>query len=503
MQVAAKAEAKLDNTCEKYGISKDGRKWLGYAIDPFKDTEQPRPTGFPDQITIPSVVQEVHQRLTVAAPASAAGGNWDANIFFDGMALSEPVYSTTYSAGQPVFTGQGATAYSRGGVQVRSAAAGTSLDITTSTSHLDLDGTPWQNGRCRVLALGMEIHNESPPTVKSGSVACWRNPVPTIKKPTGILGDTTGAAAWVPQIVSTAVLADPPYTASLAVDLQGSTTWEAEAGAYIVSVLKEPENPPSEMSAVAIQGYDDNLTTYYAPQIVKTGTFLLTMPTANIANSVIPFSQSGAYFTDLNNATSLIVDLVWYVEIFPTITSILRRSAVPSCNFDGKAMELYNLVMSKIPAGVPVDENFLGAFIAGAARIAQAVIPTVMRVASGAARVANGISGAVEVVSRISDAVNTANGSNNAIVEYVAQNQPKQQQLALIEPVRQARVEQVLKPQRSVVVQQQPVRFVARKKRNPNKAAQQKLANSIIKQHTANRWVDTQPEMTIRSKRLM
>jgi hypothetical protein len=96
-------------------------------------------------------------------------------------------------------------------------------------------------------------------------------------------------------------------------------------------------------------------------------------------NVKLPFNLVGAYFTGLSPETVLKIDLVYIVETFPSKDSLLRRLALPSPSFDPKAFKIYGEVVSRMPIGVPVKDNFVGALIAGVSGILSAVAPDIAK----------------------------------------------------------------------------------------------------------------------------
>ena len=100
-------------------------------------------------------------------------------------------------------------------------------------------------------------------------------------------------------------------------------------------------------------------------------------------NAIVPITLSGAYLTGLSGETTLTVNLTYYIEQFPSIISQLKRLSAPSCPEDFAAIELYTKVARKLPTGVEVNDNFLGAFVSGVSRIMQQVAPRIPAIING------------------------------------------------------------------------------------------------------------------------
>jgi len=94
MDKASRAEARIKSVCDRLGITEGGRKWMDTALDPFKDIIQ-KPIGFPDRIMSNSVVQTVHDSVSINAPGIV---NWDCNIFFFFVEIQSDLrYNTNFS----------------------------------------------------------------------------------------------------------------------------------------------------------------------------------------------------------------------------------------------------------------------------------------------------------------------------------------------------------------------------------------------------------------------
>jgi hypothetical protein len=279
---------------------------------------------------------------------------------------------------------------------VRSGPAGADLDITATTANLSLKNDVLNEGDVRVVGIGLEIHNTTSNILKGGALITYRVPdaplVPTIG--TNVL-DASGSVTCTSTSNQCFGLAKVPETASQAIDLQGSIEWEAKDGAYIVPILSEPVNPPLSIQPMGMyEMQDGNDSHAYYPVITNVGTMALN----NNFNLPIPFSISGAYLTGLSNETTLQVNLVYYVEIFPYMTSTLRRVLQPATGLDSKALELYNHISTKLPTGVKVKENFLGGFISGVAKLASQALKWIPKIVGG-------ISAGVQVYDTINSAM--------------------------------------------------------------------------------------------------
>lgn len=453
--LAAKSEISLSKTCQKLGITKEGKQWLDLALDPFKDLNMPT-SGFPDSVEVPSVVETIHDSFVVAAPTSSAGGKWDANIWVDQLFTSVPMYQTERGmTSQDVYGRAGQSlAGTRGGVQVRSGLSNVSLDQSQSEFGLSLKSDILPNAETRVIGIGLEIHNTTAELQRQGAIICYRCPSVTLDEGVATLIEHKDAnTACIPSSVPSLLLTEPPLTASEAIDMPGSLQWEAKDGAYIVPVLNEPTNTPSEPIAMMpiAESIGNNDFYKYIPQLLSMGTAKLIYLSS--ANMRLPFSVSGCFLSGLSPETTLQVNLTYYVEVFPNKQNILRRIAQPSPPTDAAAMALYGKIIETLPVGCQVSDNFLGAFIAGVSRIAGAAsqyLPQIGRVLQAGYQVAQGAFGVAQAVQNMADNRSTdtvanlmtrgsqqGSGANNQLVTTnTVSPQQRNQQLVVYNPPR-------------------------------------------------------------------
>lgn len=371
MNKAAKAEAKLAHTCQELGISQAGKFWLDYAVDPFKDLVKPHP-GYVDKTSNPSVVELVKKTVVIVAPGAV---NWDCCIFLDQvLQIASQRVTTSPLPHTYQSTGQGATTYYRGGLNVRKANSGTPLDITTAdnVSVIEVEAAHYTDADCRVIAIGMEVHDTTQELKKQGNVVVFRVDQPT-EQPVTTVAITDTATACIPTSTQTIFLTNPPFTSAEALDILGSQQWEAREGVYVVPTQVQDTNPPLGLREMAVTCTESGVT-YYSP-ISNTGAANAKSIVAR--NTQSPWSMCGAFFSGLDPAATLTVNLNYLVERFPNKTSAIRRLCYPSPEFDPTAMELYSQIARNMPIGVPVSENGLGDWIMGIANLAAGALSVI------------------------------------------------------------------------------------------------------------------------------
>jgi len=342
------------------GCSPAAIEWMECALDPFPDGER-NLAGYPDMITAKSIVQSFRQKQTLNGPGA---GNWDCSVAYDGCFNAAPVVTQNPSANQLTVSVQGATPYNMGGVNVRWAASGTNLDVPTTINASCMApivnlGVPF-----RVLAVAIEIWNTTAPLYRQGNCVVWRQPRTPQDR-------TVNTLLWTPVATnyygSTMNYTYPPTpsTATNALILNGSQSWSAEKGVYMVGTLAKADIPI----------WDSGVANSTAYEVVSNGQYYTTSITTGgtqpyIATSVCDsnFNQFGAYFTGLSQQTTL--DVVWHyvVERFPNATQTdLVTMASNSCPYDPRTLELYSRTVWHLPTGCWVEENGLGDWICSVA----------------------------------------------------------------------------------------------------------------------------------------
>jgi len=420
--VAEKAEQSFSKSCKALGLTEEGFGWIDHCLDPFKDVNE-RAYGFPDQVELPSNVQVIRTEYNVSTPLSDTTLPWDCNIFLDQLYLSQEMYDQTTNVYNSVAFAAQASNTPRGGLVIRSAAAGTTLNKGVTTSAFDLPSDVLVNADIRVVGLGLEVHNTTNALNVGGAVIPYRVPDKMdLDRVLTFVQDITGVTACIPTSAKAGELVEPPYTAAEAIDLPVSEEWEAKDGVYIVPVITTPTLMPDTSTRAHYFSHDSDDGSFSGPLLVSTGSGKMINTTGG--NMPTGFSLSGAFFTNLPGQTTLKVNLVVYVEVFPNKLNTLKRLSFPSPPEDTKALQLYGRISSKLMAGVPVTDNFLGAFIAGVAKIARGIVTTLPKIVSGVQtgfRVANAIG---EGISTVREIMGDSDPHENAMSMLSTQSAP-------------------------------------------------------------------------------
>lgn len=509
MEKAAKAEARLKGICQQLGITDEGRKWLDVALDPFKDIET-TPQGYPDMTMGRSCVQVVHDTFNIVRPTSVPStDNWDLNVFLDPAWRNKEVFLTGSTG--PIFKQdvQSATPYNRGGLCVRSGPSGIALGLPSAqASSKSLVVDTFEDGTdCRVIGIGFEIHDTTQELKKQGSLTVYRvsddieeEIVSTSKNDATACNSASYAGIRLPE---------PPTTAQEAIDLPLSQQWEAKEGCYVTAVFNSSTNPANFLQNKPLVCTDSGST--YTEKINNT---TLAYYFEDPSNATLPICLSGAFLQGLAPEASITVNMCYYIEQFPAYNSPLHRLTHKSCPDDFAAIELYTKIARLIPAGVPVNENFLGSFISGIANIARQVIPKILQ---HGPQILRGVQMASQVLGALSPEPGQENSAtqlgqlryngnnNNREIMQPSERVPVRRNEVV---VRQSESVQPVNNRQMVVYRDSTVvntntgrqrhvlqeKTVVKNKRNKQYNRTSKLAQSAMMPNKGNKWVDVKHE---------
>lgn len=359
------------------------------CLDPYHDN-QLRLEGMPDIISAPSIVKMHNQSYTLTAPASAAGGDWDATVAFTGATGEIGLNATLSLQGQAQndflslydhVTGAPAApllAYFNSFV-VKAGASGSDLKwgSTVANATNQAFGACSQSpnsDRCRIIAVAFEVTNTTAEVYRQGSVTVAALPSPVSDYGTVTMVDTN-AAPYPPTTFQSWY--SPKFAANRTalLSVPGAATWAAKDGVYAIprlSNMSPPcDCPSSNKRAVVVQ--DSTTDVDYC--ITVPGAFLGAVLNYPIFNGM---AQSGfgavqAFFTGLSNQTSLTLTMRTIVEYFPTFNSPLLPLTTPSPSFCPKAFEVYSSTVQLAPYAVPVKMNSAGEYFRRVLRIASNV----------------------------------------------------------------------------------------------------------------------------------
>jgi hypothetical protein len=333
-------------------LSKEGKNWLIQALDPFHDTDIPT-TGFPDANIGGSIVQEVKLSIQISVPASVTSGTWDLHAFNTSNLIPGSTFQGDFLAG---FTSSSTSAVTAGGVVIITGPTGAQLNLsaypdTAEVTQLSLP-VDYLTGSSRVVAMGFEGVNTTSDLYRQGLVTVYRQPQPTTQVVNYPL--TIGTTSSNTNML---LLNDAPTSIDQAMLLEGSRQWKAADGSYSVVTFSSVDCPARQLSNASGVYLSETLD-------VTASTPCALVEPLTVVSSYLDnhnLNMSGAYYTGLSLQTTITINVVYYIERFPScFNATLAVLTSPSVPYDPTALELYARAMTGMPPGVPQNENCMG-----------------------------------------------------------------------------------------------------------------------------------------------
>lgn len=228
------------------------------------------------------------------------------------------------------------------------------MSILTPTSGLQYPAV-MQQGKGRLVGMGLEVINVTAPIQRSGTLFGWRTE--------GLEAETETYqylnAGLIARAASTRRCSTPPLNTAQAELLPGTRSWAAEEGAYMVLPFKG-DNPPLYPTTVTpitlVTGGTLLVDNANSGQAVLTGGANVTQQLGRL----LPTNLMGCILTGLNDQAKITVNAIWYYEEFPDVSSSVLTLATPSCEFDPVALRLYTDALNTLPVCVPSSWNTAG-----------------------------------------------------------------------------------------------------------------------------------------------
>lgn len=366
-------------------FSRDGAAWLEAALDPFHDTDLKRVSGLPDCHAGDSVIVPYRRTITFRKPAGFAAGDTDVHIAWlpqvdasDGSReVGVNLINSTFDGSVSTLLGTG-TVCRFSGLTIWGVESGKStFDLSTAAvdrdvQSFDIESVLFDNAgsvrTARVIGGGFEAKYTGPLINAKGTVTVYNfeNGVDQY--------DLSVVDSSAPNTIVNQLRMDsfslPPNSLEIASSLQSARTWDSSEGAYCVLRNQIDEAFPTTMapkavfgrafdpdSSLAPLGMIDNRTFGVAPLVPGTA---LSTAYNHVPRAYNSMETSGAYFVGLPDDFELTVTLKLWVEIFPKSNDTLRPMATPSPLCDRKALLAYTDALTRLPAGVRIEENAHG-----------------------------------------------------------------------------------------------------------------------------------------------
>lgn len=383
-----RADAYLETLVEKKILSEDGKNWLRLFLDPFHDTSI-NPQVYPDGQNSVSVSEIINLDFPVRKPAALAAGNWTCHIFtlpvLGGCNMSTSAIANI-PPGQNIpgwlpVTVADATSYGVNLVNIHAALDGANLGpfSLSPATHVGNLGVPltFKTG-VRLTAFALEVHNTTSRLNVQGMSTHYRIPMYEEAETVNLAsmaGVALGCAARVFEFPS------PPGNTANALQILGTTQWEARLGSYSVVPLNGIYNPPVAPANTGFYFFDPSNNRYISENVVSTLPFItLATGFGFNDNCFAPTAICGSFYSGLSDATTLTVKVKICIERFPSIQIPTEAELVRLCRAtpprDDLALQIASECIRSLPVSVVVSENSFGDwFIDVADKVISAATP--------------------------------------------------------------------------------------------------------------------------------
>lgn len=381
---------------KKSKLSRESLAWLTACLDPYHDYQQDI-RGLPDMRSSPSVVQMHNQSYTLTAPASAAGGLWDAKISYTGFdvfagQMTHLVDENSWAANIRHYYDHAAlntTGPLFGALSIRAGATGVPISMgilnvgdTATALPSFLTGT-----RGRLIAVAYEVHNTTADIYKQGSVTTAM-----------LAGNNQDASTLAYRDTNVAPYDDISFQADRSTvfactrsDLQTiptSQTWEAAKGVYAIprctSVPEKLSCPNGSTRVPVVYSTDGHLATVDPFAIMA----IDELPVVG-QYDVAQFSPMESFFTGLSPQTTLSITFRTVIEYFPAPGDVLLPMSMPSPAYDPRAFAIYSAAAKLAPYAVQINMNAAGDYFRMVLRAIAASLPTLAPLLGPAAPLAS------------------------------------------------------------------------------------------------------------------
>lgn len=422
---STRAQKQLEMIGNRVGISEAGKSFLTAAIDGFHDEPIQDLRGIPDGVNSNSIVQQVKATMTIRAPASAAGAQWDCHV--ESLPIIKPTFEDR--GFNPFIKSYPLSNNDTNGI-LRDTSFPQTLplgSIVANTNKSTVPATPigvfggtqagqeravlnpasnYTNGGYRIIAKAYEVISAGPTLYESGVVTIWGLPVANGQQTenynvTGV--DSTSASRGGPRnFLRLPVL---PLTASECMLVPSAQQWKTKKGVYMVDRHNDPT--VSTFAGSGVSGLvitetlgNDSVGGSYGTKVCYTtsqiNTELVDFTTINPKYTTIalapnggdvePMNCGGVFFSGLNEQDVLQVNVIWYIERFPDASNPdLLVLAKPTPSYDPHALEMYSIIMAQMPWGMIQEANGFGDWMRDAVETISDTIGPVLSALPGTA----------------------------------------------------------------------------------------------------------------------
>jgi len=396
-----KAKKFLYQSAIRRGATPAGAEYFVQTVSPWHNDSDPV-APLPDGCRGKSVTMRLKQALTVTAPASAAGGAWDAQF---AIMPVETLSGTAYGArllgdaGTLGVTADNYNTLSQQGVWpdypvgfsvltvCTGAEGGTTFTYTNANTEYEelfyleslftATGVEGLSRRARIIGGSLKIENVTAELYKQGKVVVYRNdlePLVVQGMQVGDVGSTS--VSYLP----VTIYQGPVGTYAEAVKM-GGTVYPASEG-VAAPLCVRPNNVPTApvaQQAYVIMGSEDgsgySMACGSAPLAVSNTSLANPRP----AGTPTGLSMTAAYFAGLSNSTALEATLTLDIQIFPQPQDQLAPLAQLVTTNDPIALGLVSEVIAHMPPGMVASANDAGTWLTEAAQWVAGAVGKVAR----------------------------------------------------------------------------------------------------------------------------
>lgn len=351
-------------------LTKSGKAWLSWAIDPFHDDVSTNIDGMPDNSGNATIIRTFNKFKNIVW-AGGAGLKWDLWIFtLPVQDQSNTLFATRQLTGAvhvgtmaPIQTGT-VNIWSWPSTYPDPFTAHAAGDLFTDFIIGDTTNAAGDITLSRIIAGGFEVCNDTADLYKDGHVISYSTPS-SRSRDYGDIADENGAVHYgnYPIFVSRG----HPITEEEGRAIKNCVSWKAAEGCYTPFRINVKENNFEQVNYITTlfessrsesAGVDTNL---YIAMINAAGA-----PYEGQAVKYSALDNVGSWFSGLNAASTFTVNVRIITETAP-INNVGLLSYNPTYTpNDELSLSLYRQALMHLPPSVTYDENADASFWAKA-----------------------------------------------------------------------------------------------------------------------------------------
>ena len=249
-------------------------------------------------------------------------------------------------------------------------------------------------GSARLTSVGYEIVDNTAELYRAGNMVNWRKSSSAVDIPLNVRTLSGPGQTNVERRDAMRVFTGFPQDLATAFRIPGATSRRFTEGTYVVGTFnhnKENFELPNGLGCAVLAASRplDN---------TRPALFLGGITGQQVEEGVVPnfftythLDHSGSFCTGLSPQTTFTLTLKATVEIIPNASSVLIDFALPSIPYNPRVDELYQKIVSELPASVPVHDNNAGDFFKKIVNVATPLVSTLFPATKPLIGVASGL----------------------------------------------------------------------------------------------------------------